>query len=90
MQNDKNMYTKTQHKCAVPSRLYLCLDCKMHLLKTKIVAFQNSYLGGSIYIGVDDDGQVFETTEEERDLMESKIINWIRDEAIFPNCSEYI
>lgn len=59
-------------------------------MKTEIVAFLNSYLGGCIYVGVADDGQVFETTEEEKDLMESKVINWIRDEAIFPNCSEYI
>lgn len=59
-------------------------------MKTEIVAFLNSYLGGCIYVGVDDDGQIFKTTEEEKDLMESKVINWIRDEAIFPNCSEYV
>lgn len=29
-------------------------------MKTEIVAFLNSYLGGCIYVGVDDDGQVFE------------------------------
>lgn len=59
-------------------------------MKTEIVAFLNSYLGGCIYVGVDDDGQLFEFTDEVKDLMESKVINWIRDEAIFPNCSEFI
>lgn len=59
-------------------------------MKTEIVAFLNSYLGGCIYVGVDDNGQLFEMDDEEKDLMESKVINWIRDEAIFPNCSEFV
>ncbi len=59
-------------------------------LKTEIVAFLNSYLGGTIYVGVDDEGNVFDITQEQKDLNESKIINWIRDEAIYPNCSEFV
>ena len=59
-------------------------------LKTEIVAFLNSYLGGTIYIGVDDDGNVLDITQEQKDLNESKIINWIRDEAIYPNCTEFV
>ena len=59
-------------------------------LKTEIVAFLNSYLGGTIYIGVDDEGNIINTTKEQMDLNESKIINWIRDEAIYPNCSEFV
>ena len=58
--------------------------------KTEIVAFLNSYLGGTIYIGVDNLGNIVKLTQKERDLYESKIINWIRDEAIYPNCSEFI
>lgn len=59
-------------------------------LKTEIVSFLNSYLGGTIYVGVDDEGNVFDITQEQKDLNESKIINWIRDEAIYPNCSEFV
>lgn len=59
-------------------------------LKTEIVAFLNSYLGGTIYVGVDDEGNVLDITQEQKDLNESKIINWIRDEAIYPNCSEFV
>ncbi len=58
--------------------------------KTEIVAFLNSYLGGTIYIGVDNLGNIVKLSQKEKDLYESKIINWIRDEAIYPNCSEFI
>ena len=58
--------------------------------KNEIIAFLNSYLGGTIYIGVNNKGEVLKYDQKQNDLFESKIINWIRDEAIYPNCSEYI
>ena len=59
-------------------------------MKTEVIAFLNSYLGGTIYVGVDNTGNILELTQEEKDLNESKIINWIRDESIYPNCSEFV
>ena len=59
-------------------------------MKTEVVAFLNSYLGGTIYVGVDKNGFVLPLNEKEKDLNESKIINWIRDEAIYPSCTEHI
>ena len=59
-------------------------------VKNEIIAFLNSYLGGTIFIGVSNNGVIKEVLEEEKDLLESKIINWIRDEVIYPNCSEYV
>lgn len=59
-------------------------------MKTEIVVFLNCYLGGCIYVGVGDNGQLFEIADEEKDIMEPKVINWIRDEAIFPNSSEFV
>lgn len=59
-------------------------------MKTEVVAFLNSYLGGTIYVGVDKNGNILQLTEKQKDLNESKIINWIRDEAIYPSCTEYI
>ena len=56
----------------------------------EIIAFLNSYLGGTIFIGASNNGEIKEILEEEKDILESKIINWIRDEAIYPNCSEYV
>lgn len=59
-------------------------------MKAEIIAFLNSYIGGTIYVGVDDDGSIYEFTDKEMDDNQSKIINWIRDEAIYPNCSQFI
>lgn len=59
-------------------------------MKTEVIAFLNSYLGGTIYVGVNDDGSLYNYTQEEKDRNESKIINWIRDEAIYPNCSDFV
>lgn len=56
----------------------------------EIIAFLNSYLGGTIYIGVDNNENIKKISNQEKDLIESKIINWIRDEAIYPNCSEFV
>ena len=59
-------------------------------MKTEVIAFLNSYLGGKIYVGVDNFGNILKLSQEEKDLNESKIINWIRDESIYPNCSEFV
>lgn len=59
-------------------------------VKLEIIAFLNSYLGGTIFVGVDNQGKSTNVTENEKDLYESKVINWIRDEAIYPNCSDFI
>ena len=59
-------------------------------LKYEIVAFLNSYLGGTIYIGVNNNGIISNLSQSEKDINESKIINWIRDESIYPNCSEFV
>lgn len=59
-------------------------------MKTEVIAFLNSYLGGTIYVGVDDDGSIYECSQEEKNLNESTIINWTRDEAIYPNCSNFV
>lgn len=59
-------------------------------MKFEIIAFLNSYLGGTIFVGVEDDGNLSNLTEEQLDENESRVINWIRDEAIYPNCSEYV
>ena len=59
-------------------------------LKNEIVAFLNSYLGGTIYVGVDDNGYIMDLKKNELDKMESTIINWSRDEAIYPNCTNML
>lgn len=59
-------------------------------MKSEIIAFLNSYLGGTIFVGVEDDGSLSNFTKEQIDENESEVINWIRDEAIYPNCSKYI
>lgn len=59
-------------------------------VKAEIVAFLNSNLNGTIFIGVDDSGKTLSLSQKELDKIDSKIINWIRDEAIYPNCSNYI
>ena len=59
-------------------------------VKAEIVAFLNSNLNGTIFIGVDDLGKPLSLSQKELDIIDSKVINWIRDEAIYPNCSNYI
>lgn len=59
-------------------------------MKSEIVAFLNSYLGGTIYVGIDDNGLIADISLKEKDENKSRVINWIRDEAIYPNCSDYI
>ena len=59
-------------------------------MKTEIIAFLNSYIGGTIYIGVENDGTLSNLSQQQKDENESKVINWIRDEAIYPNCSDFV
>ena len=59
-------------------------------MKAEVVAFLNSYLGGSIFVGVDDNGHILDLSEKEKDIYESMVINWIRTEAIYPNCTEFV
>ena len=39
-------------------------------MKTEVIAFLNSYLGGTIYVGVNDDGSLYNYTQEEKELLE--------------------
>ena len=39
-------------------------------MKTEVVAILNSYLGGTIYVGVDKNGFVLPLNEKEKDLNE--------------------
>lgn len=48
-------------------------------MKTEIIAFLNSYSGGTIYGGVNDDGSVSSFSFQEKDCMELRVISWIRD-----------
>ena len=59
-------------------------------VKAEIVAFLNSNLNGNIFIGVTDLGEPVSLKQKELDVFESKIINWVRDEAIYPNCSNFV
>ena len=34
----------------------------------EIIAFLNSYLGGTIYVGIDDDGSIIELCQKEKDV----------------------
>ena len=36
-------------------------------MKTEVIAFLNSYLGGTIYVGVNDDGSLYNYTQEEKE-----------------------
>ena len=36
-------------------------------MKSEIIAFLNSYLGGTIFVGVEDDGSLSNLTEEQLD-----------------------
>lgn len=58
-------------------------------VKKEIIAFLNIELGGTIYVGVSDSGEEVKLGNNLLDEYESTIINWIRDEAIMPNCSDF-
>ena len=58
-------------------------------IKKEIVAFLNTN-GGTIYVGVDDDGNVFPITKnKERDYIDTKIGNWIQD-SFYPDVTSSI
>ena len=59
-------------------------------MKAEVVAFLNSHLGGTIYVGVDDDGSIINLGQKQKDINESIVTNWVRDEAIYPNCTEFV
>ncbi len=52
-------------------------------IKNEICAFLNSE-GGTIYIGVDDNGKVIGINESNRDALDSTVFNWIST-AFYPN-----
>lgn len=55
-------------------------------IKKEIVAFLNTS-GGTIYIGVSDDGSVYfkDLTDKDKDIIQTKIINWVINDVILPN-----
>ena len=58
-------------------------------IKKEIIAFLNAE-GGTIYIGVKDDGTIVPYNDiKERDEMDVRISNWIRD-AFYPNVSSLL
>jgi len=59
-------------------------------MKAEVVAFLNSHLGGTIYVGVDDDGSIINIGQKQKDINESIVTNWVRDEAIYPNCTDFV
>lgn len=53
-------------------------------VKKEIIAFLNTK-GGTIYVGVSDDGTIVPFTDNaERDEMDTKVGNWIQD-AFYPD-----
>ena len=63
-----------------------CVELKRELIpevKKEIIAFLNTK-GGTIYVGVSDDGTIVPFTDNaERDEMDTKVGNWIQD-AFYP------
>ncbi|MGX8835172.1 ATP-binding protein [Amedibacillus sp. YH-ame6] len=58
-------------------------------IKNEIIAFLNT-MNGTIYVGVEDDGSIYEPfLSIDRDLIDTKIANWIQD-VIFPLPSNLI
>lgn len=59
-------------------------------IKKEIVAFLNTH-GGTIYVGVADDGTVFwNLSEKQKDIEQTKIIHWISGGVLSPDCKECI
>ncbi len=59
-------------------------------IKKEIVAFLNTS-GGTIYIGVNDDGSIYyNLTEKEKDVEQTRIINWFLNDVFYPQPKEYI
>lgn len=59
-------------------------------IKKEIIAFLNTH-GGTIYVGVDDRGILhWDLSRKEKDIEESKIINWLAGNVISPNPQNFI
>ena len=59
-------------------------------MKKEIIAFLNTD-GGTIYVGVNDDGTIYyDLSEKEKDIEATRIINWLLNDVISPNPKEYI
>ena len=55
-------------------------------MKTEVIAFLNSYLGGTIYVGVDDNGNILKLSQYKNDKVEPIIettLNMFK--VTFPN-----
>lgn len=57
-------------------------------VKKEILAFLNSH-GGSILIGIGDDGAIIKHTRQELDEIDKKVSNWLR-EAFYPTPSDFV
>ncbi len=59
-------------------------------IKKEIVAFLNTH-GGTIYVGVNDDGSVYyKLSEKEKDIEKTKIINWLANQVFTPSPKDNI
>lgn len=72
--------SKLEYKSEIPQ--------KQNQLKAEIVSFLNSE-GGTILLGVDDDGNIIENAKENYKKWEETISNWIFN-AFYPNVTELI
>ena len=57
-------------------------------IKKEIIAFANAH-GGTIYVGIDDNGTVQGIKEEELNQIELKVYNWLR-EGIERNLTSFV
>lgn len=59
-------------------------------IKKEIIALINTH-GGTIYVGVSDDGSVYwQLTEKQKDIEQTKIINWLGGGVFSPDCKAHI
>lgn len=59
-------------------------------LKKEIVAFLNTH-GGTIYVGVNDDGSInYKLSEKAKDIEQTRIINWLINDVFSPNPKDYV
>lgn len=59
-------------------------------LKKEIIAFLNTH-GGTIYVGVNDDGSIYyNLNQKEKDIEQTKIINWLANDVFSPNPKDFI
>ena len=57
-------------------------------IQNEILAFINSD-GGTIYIGVEDDGNIIGIPKEKQDMIDKILSSWIRD-SFYPNVNPYV